>query len=139
MTRIFFCLSLRTLPPPLLLLFSKLSKPLQIARKAKRVDIFKRAEKFAKEYQDKERDEIRWVGKCHNLRWKSSFLKKLIVVSKFLSGLHCVTQWMTLELFSTGETILPYNSGTPWHTVYTLEQYLYLGTLIYTSAHYITV
>ena len=40
--------------------------PLQVARKAKRVDIFKRAEKFAKEYQDKERDEIRWVslGRC---------------------------------------------------------------------------
>ena len=32
----------------------------QVARKAKRADIFKRAEKFAKEYQDKERDEIRY-------------------------------------------------------------------------------
>merc|ERR1712083_629018 len=31
----------------------------KVARKAKRADIFKRAEKFAKEYQDKERDEIR--------------------------------------------------------------------------------
>ena len=31
----------------------------QVARKAKRADIFKRAEKFAKEYQDQERDEIR--------------------------------------------------------------------------------
>ena len=30
---------------------------MQVARKAKRADIFKRAEKFAKEYQDKERDE----------------------------------------------------------------------------------
>merc|ERR1711970_1476279 len=30
-----------------------------VARKAKRADIFKRAEKFAKEYQDQERDEIR--------------------------------------------------------------------------------
>ena len=34
----------------------------QVARKAKRADIFKRAEKFAKEYQDVERDEIRWAG-----------------------------------------------------------------------------
>ena len=33
---------------------------MQVARKAKRADIFKRAEKFAKEYQDKERDEIRY-------------------------------------------------------------------------------
>ena len=33
--------------------------PAQVARKAKRADIFKRAEKFAKEYQDQERDEIR--------------------------------------------------------------------------------
>jgi len=31
----------------------------KVARKAKRADIFKRAEKFAKEYQDVERDEIR--------------------------------------------------------------------------------
>merc|ERR1712037_835537 len=31
----------------------------KVARKAKRADIFKRAEKFAKEYQDQERDEIR--------------------------------------------------------------------------------
>jgi 60S ribosomal protein uL30 len=31
----------------------------KVARKAKRHDIFKRAEKFAKEYQDQERDEIR--------------------------------------------------------------------------------
>merc|ERR1712058_102147 len=31
----------------------------KIAKKAKRVEIFKRAEKFAKEYQDKELDEIR--------------------------------------------------------------------------------
>ena len=33
---------------------------MQVARKAKRADIFKRAEKFAKEYQDKERNEIRF-------------------------------------------------------------------------------
>ena len=32
----------------------------QVARKAKRAEIFKRAEKFAKEYQDQERDEIRY-------------------------------------------------------------------------------
>ena len=32
---------------------------IQVARKAKRAEIFKRAEKFAKEYQDQERDEIR--------------------------------------------------------------------------------
>merc|ERR1712055_1286149 len=31
----------------------------KVARKTKRADIFKRAEKFAKEYQDQERDEIR--------------------------------------------------------------------------------
>merc|ERR1712056_78155 len=31
----------------------------KVARKAKRAEIFKRAEKFAKEYQDQERDEIR--------------------------------------------------------------------------------
>merc|ERR1711997_1447185 len=31
----------------------------KVARKAKRADIFKRAEKVAKEYQDQERDEIR--------------------------------------------------------------------------------
>jgi len=31
----------------------------KVDRKAKRVDIFKRAEKYAKEYQDQERDEIR--------------------------------------------------------------------------------
>jgi 60S ribosomal protein uL30 len=31
----------------------------KVQRKAKRADIFKRAEKFAKEYQDQERDEIR--------------------------------------------------------------------------------
>jgi large subunit ribosomal protein L7e len=31
----------------------------KLDRKAKRVDIFKRAEKFAKEYQDQEKDEIR--------------------------------------------------------------------------------
>merc|ERR1712020_730474 len=31
----------------------------KVARKAKRADIFKRAEKYAKEYQDQERDEIR--------------------------------------------------------------------------------
>jgi large subunit ribosomal protein L7e len=31
----------------------------KVVRKAKRADIFKRAEKFAKEYQDQERDEIR--------------------------------------------------------------------------------
>ena len=35
----------------------------QVARKAKRAEIFKRAEKFAKEYQDQERDEIR----CDNI------------------------------------------------------------------------
>ena len=34
-----------------------------MARKAKRAEIFKRAEKFAKEYQDQERDEIR----CDNI------------------------------------------------------------------------
>ena len=34
----------------------------QVARKAKRAEIFKRAEKFAKEYQDQERDEIRCVN-----------------------------------------------------------------------------
>ena len=57
------------LPYHLPLLFSPtpLTNPSQVARKAKRVDIFKRAEKFAKEYQDKERDEIRWVGKNYNL------------------------------------------------------------------------
>merc|ERR1712116_71882 len=31
----------------------------KVARKTKRAEIFKRAEKFAKEYQDQERDEIR--------------------------------------------------------------------------------
>merc|ERR1712099_190115 len=31
----------------------------KVARKARRVEIFKRAEKYAKEYQDQERDEIR--------------------------------------------------------------------------------
>merc|ERR1712046_449795 len=31
----------------------------KVARKAKRAEIFKRAEKYAKEYQDQERDEIR--------------------------------------------------------------------------------
>ena len=32
---------------------------LKVARKHKRAEIFKRAEKYAKEYQDQERDEIR--------------------------------------------------------------------------------
>ena len=32
---------------------------LKVARKHKRATIFKRAEKYAKEYQDQERDEIR--------------------------------------------------------------------------------
>ena len=41
------------------LLFTILCISDQVARKAKRADIFKRAEKFAKEYQDQERDEIR--------------------------------------------------------------------------------
>ena len=31
----------------------------KVARKARRVEIFKRAEKYAKEYQEQERDEIR--------------------------------------------------------------------------------
>jgi hypothetical protein len=31
----------------------------KVARKAKRVEIFKRAEKYAKEYQDEERQEIK--------------------------------------------------------------------------------
>ena len=39
----------------------------QVARKAKRADIFKRAEKFAKEYQDQERDEIRYNLVCVDL------------------------------------------------------------------------
>ena len=34
---------------------------LKVARKHKRATIFKRAEKYAKEYQDQERDEIRFV------------------------------------------------------------------------------
>ena len=41
------------------LLFTIICISDQVARKAKRADIFKRAEKFAKEYQDQERDEIR--------------------------------------------------------------------------------
>ena len=41
------------------ILFTMICISGQVARKAKRADIFKRAEKFAKEYQDQERDEIR--------------------------------------------------------------------------------
>ena len=38
----------------------------QAARKAKRADIVKRDEKFAKEYQDQERDETRYtLYRCH--------------------------------------------------------------------------
>merc|ERR1712059_132874 len=36
----------------------------KVDRKAKRVNIFKRAEKYAKEYQDQERDEIRLQRKA---------------------------------------------------------------------------
>jgi len=35
---------------------------LKVARKHKRATIFKRAEKYAKEYQDQERDEIRFAS-----------------------------------------------------------------------------
>merc|ERR1712243_44613 len=38
---------------------AKLAVKAKVDRKKKRVEIFKRAEKFAKEYQDQERDEIR--------------------------------------------------------------------------------
>ena len=41
------------------LLFTILCISDQVARKANRADIFKRTEKFAKEYQDQERDDIR--------------------------------------------------------------------------------
>ena len=34
----------------------------KIARKAKRVESFKRAEQYCKEYQTKERDEIRYIS-----------------------------------------------------------------------------
>merc|ERR1712154_734631 len=40
----------------------------RVARRAKRVDIFKRAEKYVKEYRDRERDELRltWEAKKNN-------------------------------------------------------------------------
>ena len=40
---------------------AKLAVKAKVDRRKKRVEIFKRAEKYAKEYQDKERDEIRSV------------------------------------------------------------------------------
>lgn len=41
---------------------AKLAVKAKVDRKKKRVEIFKRAEKFAKEYQDQERDEIRYLS-----------------------------------------------------------------------------
>ena len=40
---------------------AKLAVKAKVDRRKKRVEIFKRAEKYAKEYQDKERDEIRYI------------------------------------------------------------------------------
>ena len=40
---------------------AKLAVKAKVDRRKKRVEIFKRAEKYAKEYRDKERDEIRSV------------------------------------------------------------------------------
>ena len=40
---------------------AKLAVKAKVDRRKKRVEIFKRAEKYAKEYQDQERDEIRLV------------------------------------------------------------------------------
>ena len=39
---------------------AKLAVKAKVDKRKKRVAIFKRAEKYAKEYQDQERDEIRW-------------------------------------------------------------------------------
>ena len=46
---------------------------LKVARKHKRVTIFKRAEKYAKEYQDQERDEIRF-GALSSILWQADIL-----------------------------------------------------------------
>jgi hypothetical protein len=40
---------------------AKLAAASKVARHKKRVDIFKRAEKYVKEYREKERDEIRYT------------------------------------------------------------------------------
>merc|ERR1711962_1396273 len=83
----------------------------RVARRAKRVDIFKRAEKYVKEYRDAERDELRLTRGINQVAPKVRKVLQLFRLRQINNGVFIKLNKATINMLRICEPYITW--GTP--------------------------
>merc|ERR1711962_1520700 len=82
----------------------------RVARRAKRVDIFKRAEKYVKEYRDAERDELRLTWGINQVAPKVKKVLQLFRLRQINNGVFVKLNKATLNMLRICEPYITWGS-----------------------------